>query len=186
MAHNELLRPINNYAMQNGIVLGLFGIATLAVLGLSFTVPFFSTLYMVMAIGSPVFAAWLTLRVRRALTGESGPFSFLHAFLHTLLTGFYASLWIAVFIFVYLQYMDRGQFFDSYALSLQTPEMQAYLQQSGAGEQMRQTWGEDYVKEFTGVLRSFGAANYAALELYVTFFFAPVISAVVALFCKRK
>ncbi|EJX03451.1 hypothetical protein, membrane, partial [gut metagenome] len=110
-SNNEIIREVNQYAMQNGIVLGLFGIASLAVFKWSFYHPFFSTLFMVMLIGSPVLGVFLTFKYRQASVGTDAPFGFARGFLHALFTGFYASIWVALFTFVYLNYFDHGTLF---------------------------------------------------------------------------
>lgn len=186
MQNNEMLRLINAYAMRNGIMLGLWGILTLTVFKYSFTIPLMSTLYGAMLLGSPVLATFLTIKFRGEILGERESFSYLHAFLHTLLMGFYASIWIALFIYVYLQFFDHGTFFENYGNTLNSPEMQQYIRQTGLENQMQQITGSNDVNTFVDILQSFGAANYAALELYTSLFISPIISAIIAIFCKRK
>ena len=73
MQNNEVMRQINAFAMQDGVALGLWGAGSLTAFRWSFAMPFFSTLYMVMLLGTPLFAYWLTLRFRRT-TVEGGAF----------------------------------------------------------------------------------------------------------------
>ena len=45
---------INTCSMQGGVVLGVFGILSLVVFRWSFVIPFFSTLFGVMMIATPI------------------------------------------------------------------------------------------------------------------------------------
>ena len=68
--NSELVREINNYAMRNGMVLGLFGIVSLLIFKWSFALPAFSTLFGIMLLGSPVFGAYLTIKFRNDVVGS--------------------------------------------------------------------------------------------------------------------
>lgn len=185
MQNNEIVSQINVYAMRNGIVLGLFGVATLAVFRHSFDVPFLSTLFLVMLLFTPVLCLWQTLCMRRETVGENESFGFTRGFLHALFTGFYASIWIALVTFVYLQYFDGGAIFAAYARSLDTPEVQLYLTQTGIDKQLVEMTGQGGAKGLADAMASIGAATYAAMSIYFTLIFGPVISAVIGLVCRR-
>lgn len=186
MQNNETLRQANAYAMQDGIVLGLWGIATMWVFKSSFSVPFFSTLFVAMFFCSPIMAAFQTLRYRRSVAGKDGSFAFSRGFLHALLTGFYASVWVSIAIFAYLQYFDHGRLFAAYAQSLQTPQMQAYLQQSGMALSLDAISGGKGAEGLANAMQAVGAANYAALSLYAALLLGPAISAVIGwIACRR-
>ncbi len=185
MPNNEIIRHINASAMRGGIVMGLFGILTLCAFKGALYTPFFSSLFSVMLLASPVLATILTLQYRRAAAGSSEPFGFLQGFLFTLFTGFYASLWISVFTFVYLQYFDQGTIFAAYARQLEEPATQAYLRQSGMEAQLNAVSGGRGAQGFVQAMESLGAATYAALNIYLTLIFGPVISTIVGLICRR-
>lgn len=182
---NDTLRQTNAFAMQNGLFLGLWGMADLTAFRWSFVYSSLSTVFLLMLLLTPAVATGLTLYFRRGATTEREGLSFGRAFTHTLLTGFYASVWIALGVFVYLQYMDGGAVFNDYAANLNRPEMKAYfndpqvqlmLSQMGAGKP------EDLVE----AMRSIGAVNYAALSLYATMVFGPVISALIAAVTMKR
>lgn len=186
MQNNTIVSEINNFAMQNGVVLGLFGIGSLMVFRWSLTVPFLSTLFCVMILSYPILAAFLTMRVRNYYVEGTGEFSFMNGFLHALFTSFYASIWVALFTFVYLQYFDHGTIFEAYAKAIDTPEMQAYLQEMGVNAELANLSGSQGVKGLVEAMEKIGPATYAAMTLYSTIFFGPIISLVIALICRKK
>lgn len=187
MEENNSLRigQINACSMQGGVVLGVFGILSLVVFRWSFVVPFLSTLFGVMLLATPVLATFLTLRYRNLNYGEREPFSFVHGFLYAVFTGFYASVWVALFTYVYLQFFDHGRIFADYAHSINTPEMKAYLMQSGLDAEISQLSGGHGVKGLVDAMQSVGAATYAAMSIYFALIFGPVISAVIGLVTRR-
>lgn len=185
MQNNDIIKQVNNYAMQNGVVLGLFGIATLAAFKWSLTSPFLGVLFEVMLFASPVLAAMLTFQFRRATVGNAAPFSFARGFLHALFMGFYASIWIALVVFIYLRYFDHGTIFTAYEQMLNTPAMQEYIRQSGMNAQLAEIAGEGGIKGLTEAMQAIPPATYAALFLYFPLIIGPFISAVIGLICRR-
>ena len=126
----------NAYAMQNGLWLGLWGWLSLVAFRYSFSSVLCSNLLMLMTLAGPVLGVVLTGRFRRSVAGADGAFTFGRGFTHTLFMGFYASIWVAVGIFVYLNYFDNGAIFSDYAAALSRPELQQALQESGLLEQL--------------------------------------------------
>lgn len=186
MQNKEYVGLINNYAMRDGIVLGLFGIASLAVFLWSFKIQFFSTLFVVMLFASPFLACFLTFRFRTDSTEPGEPFGFLRGFLHALFTGFYASVWIALCTFLYLQYFDHGMIFEAYRQSLHSPETTAYLRQSGMEAQINLMTNGKGVDGMVDMMQSLGSATYAAMSLYCALIAGPFISVVIGLVCRRR
>lgn len=172
--------------MQNGIILGIFGILSLYIFKQSFAIPFCSTLFGVMILGSPVLATFLTLKYRNQYFEKTTPFNFLNGFLHTFFMGIYASIWIAVATFVYLQYFDHGSIFIAYEQSLDTPEMRIYLQQTGLNEQIRQLTGSEGAHGMAQAMENLGSATYAALSIYCSLFIGPILSVIIALITRRN
>ena len=179
------LGQINAGAMQGGIVLGIFGMLSLVVFRWSLVIPFCSTLFGIMFIATPIVATYLTLRFRNVNYGLKAAFPFMNGFLYTLFTGFYASVWIALLVYVYLQYFDHGQIFMDYTQSIDTPEMQQYLRASGMDAELSRISGMHGVKGLVAVMQSMGAATYAAMSIYFALIFGPIISAVIGLFTRR-
>ena len=77
MQNESIIKQVNDYAMQNGVILGLFGIATLTAFKWSLTMPFFGILFEVMLLGSPVFATILTFEVPPAASEQKRTVQFL-------------------------------------------------------------------------------------------------------------
>lgn len=176
----------NAYAMQNGLWLGLWGWLSLVAFRYSFSSVLCSNLLMLMTLTGPVLGVVLTGRFSRSVAGADGAFTFGRGFTHTLFMGFYASIWVAVGIFVYLRYFDNGAIFSDYAAALSRPELQQALQESGLLEQLNAASGEGGLEGLPDALRSVGPAGYAAASLYMAMFATPVIALFVGLVCRRK
>ena len=176
----------NAYAMQNGLWLGLWGWLSLVAFRYSFSSVLCSNLLMLMTLAGPVLGVVLTGRFRRSVAGTDGAFSFGRGFTHTLFMGFYASIWVAVGIFVYLRYFDNGAIFSDYAAALSRPELQQALQESGLLEQLNAASGEGGLEGLPDALRSVGPAGYAAASLYMAMFATPLIALFAGAVCRRK
>lgn len=176
----------NAYAMQNGLWLGLWGWLSLVAFRYSFSSALCSNLLMLMTLAGPVLGVVLTGRFRRSVAGADGAFSFGRGFTHTLFMGFYASIWVAVGIFVYLRYFDNGAIFSDYAAALSRPELQQALQESGLLEQLNAASGEGGLEGLPDALRSVGPAGYAAASLYMAMFATPLIALFAGAVCRRK
>lgn len=176
----------NAYAMQNGLWLGLWGWLSLVAFRYSFSSVLCSNLLMLMTLTGPVLGVVLTGRFRRSVAGADGAFTFGRGFTHTLFMGFYASIWVAVGIFVYLRYFDNGAIFSDYAAALSRPELQQALQESGLLEQLNAASGEGGLEGLPDALRSVGPAGYAAASLYMAMFATPLIALFAGAVCRRK
>ena len=176
----------NAYAMQNGLWLGLWGWLSLVAFRYSFSSVLCSNLLMLITLTGPVLGVVLTGRFRRSVAGANGAFSFGRGFTHTLFMGFYASIWVAVGIFVYLRYFDNGAIFSDYAAALSRPELQQALQESGLLEQLNAASGEGGLEGLPDALRSVGPAGYAAASLYMAMFATPLIALFAGAVCRRK
>ena len=184
--YNNTFQQTNAYAMQNGLWLGLWGWLSLVAFPYSFSSVLCSNLLMLMTLAGPVLGVALTGRFRRSVAGADGAFTFGRGFTHTLFMGFYASIWVAVGIFVYLRYFDNGAIFSDYAAALSRPELQQALQESGLLEQLNAASGEGGLEGLPDALRSVGPAGYAAASLYMAMFATPVIALFVGIVCRRK
>ena len=124
-------KQLNAFAMQYGIALGAWGILSLVTTGVSLKITSLSLLSSIVTLASPVIAALLTSRFRKSTTTPEEGFTFGRAFLFVFTTGFYASIWIAAFVFLYLAYWDNGYIFNAYESLLSSPEYAGSMQQSG-------------------------------------------------------
>lgn len=183
MNQSNRFKQTNAFAMQYGLLLGAWGIISLCVMGLSLRLPSLSFIAMLMSVGSPVIAVMLTSRFRKAsATAEEG-FSFGKGFLFAFMTGIYASIWVAVFVYVYMAYLDGGYFFNAYEAMVRQPEYAAQLEESGIMASLEPAGGLEAVID---AMRAIPPANYAGMVIYLTVLTSPVVSALVALVCRRR
>lgn len=178
-------RQTNAFAMQYGAVMGVWGLVANACFVGSFSVPGLSMLFLLLTVSSPVLAVFLTRRFRGHVAPQ-GPFMFHQAFLHTLLMGVYAAIWVALGVYVYLAYFDHGFIFDAYLNSLTDPALQAEMERLGMTEQIAMMTGGGTPTDFVKALQAIPPANYAAMTLYMNLLLAPLISLFVAMACRRS
>ena len=174
----------NAFAMQYGALLGLWGIASLAFWVLSFRYPFLSWLSNVLMIGSPIFAGYLTALFRRNVMIPELGFSFGRGFGYTFMMGIYATLWVALAVFVYLAYLDNGFLFDSFEKMLTQPDVVAALRQTGTWEMMLREVGSP--EKLVNVYRSISPGQYAGIIIYLSLLVAPFISVIIGLVCRKS
>jgi len=178
----------NAFAMQNGLFLGLWSIAGLCLAMGGINSVLLSGLGQFLLYASPFFAAWLTLRFRKTVTEPTEPFSFGRGYIHTLLMGLYAGLWIAIFVYVYFRFLDGGQLWSLYAERLASPEMEPVVKQieeSGVLRDM-QTGSAISVNDLMDNLKALPPASYSASVVSFTLFSAPIISLFIGLATRRS
>lgn len=172
----------NSWAMFHGVFLGVWGILSMVAYYASVVSDSsWSITAMLMMVSSPLVAYFLSKHFRE-VCGEV-EFTFGRGFTHTLLMGMYATLWVALMVFVYLHYFDNGSFFDAYEVKLSSEEVVQELKRVGVWEIYEQSGG---VRKMINVLRSFGAANYAALIIYFSLIVGPLFSLIIGGLLKRK
>ncbi len=165
----------NAFAMQYGLFLGVWGIMSIVTSVLSIKLSSLSFISTILLVGSPILAGYFTTRFRSSVMQPEFGFTFGRGFLFTFLMGLYASLWIALFSYVYMQWFDGGYVANLYEEVLTQPDYRQALEQSGVKP-------EDIVKMF----RSVPAASYAGSFIYITLFTAPLISAIIAFITHRR
>lgn len=175
-------KQTNAFAMQYGLALGVWGIACLCVMVVSLKVSSLSLISTLMTMGSPVVAGLLTARFRKAVMVPQEGFTFGRGFLFTFMEGIYAAIWIALFVYIYLAYFDHGYIFDTYEAILNRPEYAAELRNTGVMTTFDSAGG---ITAVIDAMRNTPPAQYAGMVLYTTVLFAPIISALIALICRR-
>lgn len=189
MEHTDKMKDVNSYAMTHGILLGAWGVATFFVAVLSLSRPLFSFTSDFLLILSPFFAAALTIRYRQKTTSPGEGFSFGRGYVHTLLTGLYACVWIALTVYIYLKFFDGGAVFDAFAALVSQPENAALFEQlEGLGylEDIYAATGAKNMTEVVDIMRELSPANYTGMIVSTTLITAPIISAIIALFTMRR
>ena len=147
----------NAFAMQYGVLLGAFGLLTLAVFVLSFQFQSLGILTDLMFLGSPFLATYFTLRFRKTVMVPEFGFTFGRAFGFTFFMGIYATLWVALGVFVYLNFFDGGYLFDKIEEVISSPQFVAQLRQAGSWDMIIDQYGS--LPKMVNVLRSISPAD---------------------------
>lgn len=184
---NNIVSEINLWAMRDGVWLGLMGVITLSVWRQTILFGVYDIFFLFMLIISVGESFLLTWRYRRNGVG-AGEFSFGRGFFHALLTGFYASIWVALVLYLYLRYYDHGMIFAAYAEKVYAPQNLQAMQQLSPEwtAQLNTMSGGRGAAGLADTFRSIGAATYATMPLYAAFTIGPIISALVGLVFRRN
>lgn len=182
---NSGFRQTNAYAMQNGVWLGLVALSAFVAFVCSFAYPLLSSVSMLLMLGTPVVAVCLTLGFRNTVAGKDAPFTYSRGFSHTFLTILYASVWLAIGVYVYFAYIDGGFFVDSYLNVLQRPDIQEGLRNNALWKQMAQPTEGKELEELANMMRSIGPASYSATMVYIGLIAGLPCAIVAGLVCKR-
>ena len=175
----SILNTSNSYAMLHGIFLGIWGILSLVFNVLSLTQEWMQLPVMLFTLSSPFFACWLTFRFRREVAPcPTQNFSFTAGFLHTFFCGFYASLWVALFVYIYLRFLDGGYVFDIYEQLLNSPDFQQALRASGSSV--------GGVREMIKLMRELPPSSYASAFFIYSLLLAPFFSLIIGAVSSRK
>lgn len=168
-------KQTNAFAMQNGIFLGLEGIATFSTFIAGQSIAFFGTLHLLLFLFTPILAIWLTTRFRNQVAVEV-PFSFSRGFAHTLLTFLYAGIWTGVGTFIYFFFIDQGYLFDTIQANLSTPEQLEAMHRSGLDTWIKNSTGGLTPNQVIDELRKVSAASYATMVIYSYILTAPLVA----------
>lgn len=183
---SNFFKQANAFAMQYGLVMGLWGLVTLAAFAGSLNFQWMSFLSTAMAAGSLFLASRLTARFRDIIRHPGEGFTVSEGFLFTFVSSIYAALCIAFGVYVYLAYVDGGWLFDQYQRLVTSPLYTAELRRNGMEAQINSMTGGEGMKAMVDALRSVPAIQYACMVIYFTFLSSPIISFVIALICKRR
>lgn len=183
---NTLFAQANSFAMLHGLYFGLVGVFSVALMRLSFSYEWTGMLAYLVVLASPIVAIRLTRRFRDEVMVPELGFSFARAYIHALLMGFYAGIIVAVAVAVYMTWFDHGSTFDAYEALLTRPDVVAQMKASGMDKQFELASGGKTMVQIVGELREVPPANYAASLIYMNLFAAPVLSLVVAAFCRKS
>lgn len=183
------MRQMNAYAMQYGLLLGLWSLLGLYVMVVSIDRPAWVGAGQLLLLSTPFAGAFFTLRFRSQVAGHGDGFSFGRGYLHTLLMGLYASVWIALGVYAYFRFMDGGAFVDSlerWALEPANAELVRQMETQGAFDDLYALSGTE---DFVGAIDSFRhipPASYAGMVISWTLLSAPVISIFIGLLAMRR
>ena len=175
----------NAYAMQYGVMLGLVCVGAFAAFMGTFAYAVLSTLALLLSVAVLVLACLFTLRFRDEVSERTEAFSFGRGFLHTLLMLFYASIWLALAVYVYFAYIDGGFFVDAYVAMLQSPEVQSVFEQNAALREMYGNVGTEELSLAIEQLREVSPTHFAAASVYLNMMTAPILALFVGLVARR-
>ncbi len=135
----NFFRLANAGAMRQGVFFGLWWVMGFACVIGSFSAPLLALLTFFFFVSTPVLGGVLAVRFCR----DSGrtDLSVGRLYLYGVLLYFYASIWLAVAVYVYFAFMDDGFFFGCYLDYLHRPEVQAQLSTPALQSELSQLTG---------------------------------------------
>lgn len=175
---------INAFAMQNGLILGVWVLLAQGAFIGSFTYSLLSMVHLFMMLFAPILLYLLTKKFRTAVA-PTGVFAITPGFLHTLLTTVYASTWVAIAVYVYLTYLDGGYLFDSYVAYFSRPEVKELIAQKDVQQELATALQGMSLEEVVNGLRCVPPATYAMMVFYGNLMVSPILSLLIAIFLKR-
>ena len=179
---------LNGLAMSDGLLLGAFGLMTFAA-GLLVLPWGMSGL-----VGMAALVGWILLlcfcsKKRSAAFLNSGyDWSFGRAYIHSLLVEFFASAWVAIAVYVWFRYFDKGYFADSMIALAKRPEMQqaiAEMDKSGVLSDFYLVTGTDSFDKAIETFCNIPPETYCGMVVSWTLVASPVIALLIALICKK-
>lgn len=187
MIMKESLHPfsqINAYAMQNGVILGIWGGLSQGAMVASFTFEGLSLVSALMILLSPILLFVLTKYYRNAVSPKE-IFTLTQGFLNTFMTSVYASVWVALLVFAYLTFFDNGYVFDAYLEYINRPEVKDILAKNEFQQQLSASLQGMTLEEVVEGLRYIPPVTYAMMIFYMNLIVAPITSLVIALILRR-
>ena len=179
------LAQINAFAMQNGLVVGIWVLLTQCAMVGSFTYGVLSMVNLMMLLFTPIMLLLLT-RKFRTMVVPTGVFTITQGFLHTLLTTVYASTWVAIGVYVYLSYFDGGYVFDAYVSYFNRPEVKELLAQKEVQQDLAAAMQGLTLEEVINGLRCVPPATYAMMVFYGNLMVSPLLSLIIAICLSRS
>lgn len=181
-----LFRQTNAFAMQSGLVLGVWMIATFALETGSARSEGLAVLFLLGAVGVPITGWQLVRHFRNRVCG--GYITFARAYVFSLLLYFYAAVLLAAAVYVYFRFMDHGALMQSYIAYLDRPDVAEQLS-SPAAQQALRSWPVHSVSQMQAMLGQMQSLNptvWAANALNMTIFGGALCSLVVGLVTMRR
>lgn len=175
---------INAFAMQNGVILGVWVLLLQLAMVASFTYEVLSLVSAFMMLFSPILLFLLTKSYRNSVAPK-GVFTITQGFLNTFLTSVYASVWVALIVYVYLSYFDNGYIFDAYIEYFNRPEVKDALSRNEMQQQLNASLQGMTLEEVIEGLRFIPPVTYAMMIFYLNLIVSPITSLFIGLFLRR-
>ena len=125
------------FARVDGVLLALLWAGSFACYLIGLSNPSWSATALLMAVSTPLFAAWRLRSFRNTVL--NGGISFLRGWFFVVLLFFYAGLLFAIAQYGYLAYMDHGYLMRMLQQMLESPESQQLIVQYGMGDMMNES-----------------------------------------------
>lgn len=185
---NYFFPLLNAFAMRDGIVLGATGLVSFAAVLLSAPYGVGGMLLVASLI------AWLCVLYycgRRRMLLESGQgraWHFGRSYVHALLSQLYGSAWVALAVYVWFRFFDKGFFIGSMIAFLKRPDMQQYISEMegrGLFEDMYRATGAEGIFGVFEALLHVPPETYSSMVVSWTLMAAPVVALLIALVNRR-
>lgn len=170
----NFFRLANANAMKQGLFFGLWWVVGFATAISCFSYPLMTVFAFFFFFTAPFVGGIQSYRFKLTAAGE--PYTLGQLYVHGVLLYLYASIWLAVAIYVYFAFLDGGAFFGAYldylhrpevAAQLSTPVMQAELNRMTGGEGI-----DSLVQAMAATPPSVFAANAITTNVMVGFILA--------------
>lgn len=122
------------FTRQDGALLGLWWAATFCTFAGQFSEPMLSALSLLLIVMWPFFLGWRLKKFRD--DAREGKLSFLRGWGYCVFSVFYASLVLAVVLYVFFAYIDNGELLNQYANLLMSDEGKAAAEAYGMHKEM--------------------------------------------------
>ena len=159
------------FARQDGAMLALLWIGSFVCYILGLSNPILGFVAMVMICTTPFLAASRLRHFRDY--GREGIISFARSYAYTVLTFFYAGVLLAIVIYLYFAFMDKGFLLRKVLEVLQSPEGKQAIQAYGLGAEM-----DENIKFISGLRPIDYALNMLTVNIITGFVLGIPIAAI--------
>ena len=163
------------FARQDGALLSLLWIGALICYVNGLTNPLMAMTSFLLLVASPIYAITRLRHFRDKV--REGVISFLRAYAYMILIFFYAGLLLAVALYIYFAFIDKGYLLEAYTQMFNSEE----------GQQMLNAWGmEEQMKIGLSQLAAMRPIDYGLNMLTVSIMLGCLIGLPVAAIMQRK
>ena len=164
------------FARVDGAKLGLMWIISFAFFIGYFHQPIFGMFWLATIIFTPFMVGILTSNYAQKVC--DGQISYKHAFAHSVLTVFHASLILAIVQWAYFQYLDHGMVINSYTQMLSDPDFIKTMESMG--------YPKDTATQFVENMQKLRPIDIALQLLWSNMMAGVIMSLTTALYASSK
>lgn len=183
MTYNDTLRQTNAFAMFDGLKFGLYWCFGFLCTVKGFGNDSLSALGTLAIISAPILGCYLARRFERQVRAD-GAVSFGKGYLYAAFLYLYAAIILTIFAYIYFNWIDGGEFVNSYLAQINSPEMQEALKASGMQEIFDNYIAQGGFKNIEQMLRSISPVDIAASLFNTNFLLGLILALPTALFAK--